>query len=119
MIRIALYPPPPILHNESCSSGGRATCTTSWESFWASEIVPKVMNIDGGAGSELWSIRELLASARVPRMMERCAEQTITDVMANPAWGAEWNIPDGAVNLLMVPERVMLAPGDISHETNV
>jgi len=49
-------------------------------------------------------------------MMERCAEQTVTDVMGKPGWNAEWNIPDGAVKLLAVPERVMLVPEDISDD---
>ena len=49
-------------------------------------------------------------------MMEKCAEQTITNTVGKPRWNAEWNIPEGALKLLMVPERVMLAPGDISGD---
>jgi hypothetical protein len=115
-IRIALCTPPPILHNEMCSSRSRATCTRSWESFWASEIVPRLLQINGEAGSRLFVIRKLVEVAKVPGMMEKCAEQTITDVTERPGWDAEWNIPDGAVRALMVPERVMLAPGDMSDD---
>ena len=115
-VRIALCAPPPILHNKMCLSRGCATCIRSWESFWASEIVPKLLKINGEAGSRLFTICKLVESAKVPGMMEKCTEQTITDVTERPGWDVEWNIPDGVVRVLMVAERVMLAPGDVSDD---
>lgn len=116
LARVTLCTPPPIFHNEVCTAKGRAACLASWESFWTSKIAPELLKTGGDATSRLWYIHNQVESAKVPGMGQGCAEQTITNVIAKPGWNAEWNIPDGAVNALMVPEHVMLTPGDASGD---
>lgn len=74
---------------------------------------------DGEVANRLWGVRDGVADAKVPGMMERCMAQTITVAIGKPAWRADWKITDGAVELLMVEERGMLAAGDISNDVRM
>lgn len=112
-IRSLLCTPPPEIHDrQTCSATGRAMCSASWKSFWVSEVIPRLLVTNDEVASRLPVIRDGIVGARVPGMMERCTDQTIKSVVDKPGWKAEWNVVDGAVDLLMVAERVMLAPGD-------
>ena len=65
---------------------------------------------NGEVDGQLMAIRSEIMCARVPGMME--LEQTIAGAIDKPGWKAESNGVEGAVELLMVAEHVMLAPGD-------
>ena len=112
-IRAILCTPPPEIHNQQmCLATGRAMCSASWKSFWVSDVIPRLLMTNGEVDGQLMAIRSGIMCARVPGMMERCTEQTIAGAIDKPGWKAESNVVEGAVDLLMVAERVMLAPGD-------
>lgn len=112
-IRATLCTPPPEIHDqETCLATGRAMCSTFWRSFWVSEVVPRILATNDKVASRLYAIRDEIVGARVPRMMEKCANKTIAGAIDKPGWKAEWKVIDGAVDLLMVEERVMLPVGD-------
>ena len=46
-------------------------------------------------------------------MVDECREGTIAGVAGKPGWNAEGNIVEGAVAMLMVPERGMLTVDDL------
>jgi hypothetical protein len=113
MARIALSSPPRAVHDDTaCLPNGRAECSASWREFWNESIIPKLLKTDGEIENQLWWIRSSIANTVVPGMAGGCAQQTVVDTISKPGWRAETNIPDGAVNLLMVEERGMLPQGD-------
>lgn len=114
--RIALCTTPPTLHNQACTARGRTTCLASWERFWTSKIVPELLMVNGDDIIGVRDIRNKIESAEVPGMMQGCAEQTIANTIGKTRWDVELNMLDGAVSALMVPERVMLTPGDASGD---
>jgi len=112
-IRAALCTPPPEIHDQdTCQAAGRAMCSVFWRSFWVSEVVPRILASNGKVASRLCVVRDGIEGARVLGMMERCANKTIAGAIDKPGWRAEWNIIDGAVDLLVVAERVMLPADD-------
>lgn len=75
------------------------------------KVVPKLCALDGELDNDLWWIRSsCVAKAEIQGMTERYTELTVNGVIANPGWRAETKISDGAVEVLMVPERDMLEP---------
>ena len=84
-------------------------CSASWKSFWVSDVIPRLLITTGEVDGQLMATRSGIMCARVPGMMERCTEQTIAGEIDKPGWKAESNVVEGAVDLLMVAERVMLA----------
>jgi len=115
MARVALCTPPPLIHDDvTCRPKNRTVCSTSWKGFWASAIVPRLLNNNGDIENCLWWIRtDFVGKARIQGMMDACAERTIEGAVGKPGWRSETKIPDGAVEQLMVPERGMLEPQDI------
>jgi hypothetical protein len=111
LARFALCAVPPIVHSATCCDKNRMTCSAAWRDFWMSIVVPRLLNLDGEVENLLWHIRtEHIAKADVPGMGDRCSEWTINDVVVNTGWRAELKIPEGAVNVLMVAEHLMLEP---------
>lgn len=110
--RFALCNAPPVIHDEAtCSPKDRTRCSASWRSFWTSTIVPRLINMNGDIDNQLWWIRtDYVSKAVVIGMTDKCVEWTTSEVIVKPAWGAESRIPQGAVEALMVSERVMLGP---------
>jgi hypothetical protein len=113
MARITLCTPPRPVHDDStCLPEHRTTCSALWKEFWSSNIVPRLLRTGGNIEDQLLWIRDVVARASIAGMGDRCVEWTVNEAIGKPGWRAEMNIPDGAVKLLMVPERVMLAPDD-------
>lgn len=111
LARIALCAVPPVSHDDSCPAKVHVACSAVWREFWMSKVVPKLCAVDGELDNELWWIRSgCVAKAEIQGMTDRCTELTVNDVIANPGWRAETKIADGAVEVLMVPERDMLEP---------
>ena len=112
MARIALCNAPSAVHdNATCCLKNRTRCSVSWTDFWASTVVPKLINMNGEINNQLWWIRtDSIAKAVIMGMMDKCAERTTSEVIGWPAWVAESRIPEGAVKILMVSERTMLGP---------
>jgi hypothetical protein len=52
----------------------------------------------------------LCRQGRDPRHGEECIKWTVNDVIVNVGWRMETKIPEGAIDLLMVPEHPMLEP---------
>jgi hypothetical protein len=112
MARFALCNSPPAVHDDTtCCLKNRTRCSTSWKEFWASTVVPRLLNLNGEIDNQLWWIRtDCVAKAVIIGMMDKCVEWTTSEVIGKPAWMAESRIPEGAVKVLMVSERVMLGP---------
>jgi len=115
MARIALCNPPPVFHdNNTCQHKDRSLCSASWKNFWASTVVPKLINMNGDVENQLWWIRtDCVGKARVMGMMDICNQWTAEEAIGKPAWRAETKIVEGAVESLKVPERYMLDPEDV------
>ena len=58
----------------------------------------------------MWIGAEFVVKAKVEGMTKGCLEHTVQKVGAGAGWGAEMQIPEGAIERLMVPERMMLMP---------
>ena len=115
MARVALCTPPPTTHDEvACRPSLRSTCSTSWKSYWMSTIVPRLLGSEGKAEGALSQVREGITSTGwIDGMVDECREGTIAGVAGKPGWNAEGNIVEGAVAMLMVPERGMLTVDDL------
>lgn len=61
-----------------------------------------------GIDNDLWWIQHHISKDHVIGMVEKCAEQTISEVIEMCIWEAETRIPDGAVDMLKVAECSML-----------
>lgn len=109
MARIALCTPFPAIHDDvTCYTSGRPFCSMAWRDFWVSTIVPKLLSSDGQIAHKLLWIKDTISNAKICGMADRCREWTVGEVVKKPGWLAEWNIPEGAAKILMVPEREML-----------
>ncbi|KAF9642709.1 hypothetical protein BDM02DRAFT_3192807 [Thelephora ganbajun] len=110
--RTALCKVPPIVHDlASCLQDHRNICSGSWRQFWLLEVVPRLLELNDELDSRLvWIGTDLVAKAKVEGMARLCLANTVQKVVANAGWRAEIWIPEGAVESLMVPERMMLAP---------
>lgn len=112
MARTALCKVPPVIHDlTSCLPGRHDLCSRSWRYFWLVEIAPKLLESNDDLDTRLmWIVSEFVAKAKVEGMTKACLLQTVQKVGASAGWRAEIRIPEGAVESLMVPERIMLAP---------
>jgi hypothetical protein len=112
MARAALCKVPPVIHHlASCPQGHHTTCAGFWRQFWLSDIVPRLLELtDRPDGELVWVVSEFVEKARVEGMTRECFAHTVQKVGANAGWRAEVRIPQGAIELLMVPERGMLGP---------
>lgn len=108
-VRMALCEVPPVDHASTCYS--HPACWDAWKSYWFSNLIPKLLTLDDEISNMLWWIRlDCIERAAVSGMGDLCLQRTINEVKDNPGWEAEMKIPEGAVKLLMVPERTMLEP---------
>ena len=111
LARFALCAVPPITHDAACYDKNRIACSASWRDFWMSTVVPRLLKLDGELENQLWWIRtDCVAKAEIPGMGEKCIEWTVNDVIVNIGWRVETKIPEGAIDVLMVPEHPMLEP---------
>ena len=110
--RIALSKVPPVAHDPvSCLHSRHDMCSALWRQFWLCDIVPRLLESSDEVGSQLvWIASEFVVTAKVEGMTKACLTHTIQKVGANAGWKAEVRIPEGAIESLMVPERMMLAP---------
>ena len=108
----ALCKVPPVTHNlASCLHGRQDTCYRSWRQFWLLDVAPKLLQLNDELENRMmWIGTEFLARAKVEGMTKGCLEHTIEKVGAGVGWRAEIQIPQGAIERLMVPERMMLTP---------
>jgi hypothetical protein len=115
LARVALCTPPPITHDEvTCRPSIRPTCSTSWKGYWTASIVPKLLGGEGRAEATLLQVREsIMSTSWIDGMGDECREATVADVARRPGWNADGNIVEGAVVMLMVPERTMLTVDDL------
>jgi len=108
-VRMALCGVPPMEHASTCRSN--PACWDAWKSYWFSNLIPRLLALDGEISNLLWWIRlDQVERAEVSGMGDLCLQLTINEVKDNPGWEAEMRIPEGAVKLLMVPECTMLEP---------
>ena len=115
MARGALCNPPRIVHDEmACPPSNTSTCAASWKRYWALHTIPKLLGINGEMEHSLLQIQEeVVSTGRISGMVEECKAKTIADsVVGMAGWSAEQNIPEGAIGVLMVLERVMLTVAD-------
>ena len=79
-----------------------------------STIVPRLLGSEGKAEGALLQVREGITSTGwIDGMVDECREGMIAGVAGKPGWNAEGNIVEGAVTMLMVPERGMLTVDDL------
>lgn len=110
-VRMALCNVPPADHASTCHQDFRPACSAAWKSYWLSKVVPRLLALDDEICNLLWWIRlDYVEKAQVLGMGDLCLQLTINEIKENPGWEAEMRIPEGAVKLLMVPERTMLEP---------
>ena len=115
MTRMSLCDPPPVAHSlTTCLPNHRGACNKAWQDFWRYEIAPKLLDTTDTAENQLtWIHREIVAKANVKDidgMRGACLTSTLKFLSQHDGWMAELHIPEGAVELLMVPERLMLSP---------
>jgi hypothetical protein len=112
LTRITLCQPPPVSHDQKfCHAGQRERCQTTWKRFWLMEVVPRLLELSDAPESQLtWIQKEVVSKAKIEGMNEPCMNHTIKMVDEHRGWGAEVQIPEGAIESLMVPDRLMLSP---------
>ena len=110
IVRMALCGVPPVVHDEdSCHRDRHPACSASWRSHWFSNVVPRLLGQDDEICNQLWWIRlDCVEKAHVPGMGSVCLQHTANVVSEIAGWEAEMKIPEGAAELLMVSERLML-----------
>ena len=110
--RIALGKVPPIAHDPvSCLHSCHDMCSALWRQFWLCDIDPRLLESSDKVGSQLvWIVSEFVITAKVEGMTKACLKHTIQKVGVNAGWKAEVRIPEGAIELLVVPEHMMLVP---------
>lgn len=75
------------------------------------DVVPRLLTLDSDIDSMLWWIRtDCVAKANIQGMMGECMRWSIDEAIGNAGWRAETRILEGAVQVLMVPELMMLDP---------
>lgn len=109
---MALCKTPPVIHNlGSCLQGNQDIYFRSWRQFWLLDVVPKLLELNDELESRLvWIGAEFIPNATVEEMLKGCLEQTIQRVGIDVEWRAEIQIPEGAIEKLMVLEHMILAP---------
>ena len=105
LVRFALLDVPPVIHGEGCIDMGG--CAGAWELYWYMKVGKKLRRLDGEISHRLWCIRsEDVIKAQVPGMGIACLTETVIRVGDNPCWFSETRVVEGAINRLMVHERI-------------
>ena len=74
-------------------------------------MAPRLIELNDEPESKLmWIGTEVVAKAQIQGMRKGCFESTVEKMRGNAGWRAEIWIPEGAVEKLMVVERMMLPP---------
>jgi len=103
--RLSLLEVPSVTHGEDCVDV--ASCGVVWEHYWHTKIGKKIRRLhDGTVSNQLWFIRSDILGAKVPGMGQSCLTVTVDRVGAHPCWYHDRQIVDGAIEYLMVTERV-------------
>ena len=115
--RFALCKAPPAVHDDTvCHPKDRSECSMSWRDFWDSSVIPRLVELDGEIGNQLWWIRsDRISKSRIQRMTRECADRTVREVIGKACWSAETKIPEGAVRALEVLERTMLRTDELGE----
>jgi len=103
--RLSMVDVPPVTHRGCADQAG---CGSRWERYWHATVGKKVRNLFGGTlVHQLWFIRVTdVLKAEVPGMNPACLSTTIERVEQNPCWLSDKRIIDGAIEHLMVAERL-------------
>ena len=109
--RLTVLDVPPVTHAADCNDA--AGCAQGWERYWYIVVGKKVRKLyDGTATHQLWYIRSVdVLQGEVPSMGKMCLRMTAERVAGNSCWFSDDSIIDGAVEYLMVPERIPDWPG--------
>jgi hypothetical protein len=110
LICVALLDVPPVIHDEGCGNGG--DCARAWELHWHMRVGKRLRQLSGTASNSLWWIRtEEVIKAQVPGMGLGCLSRTVTNFGDSSCWLSEMRVIDGAIDHLMVSERIPDWPG--------
>lgn len=104
--RLTILDVPPVHHAPDCTS--EAVCAQAWAWYWTVTVGKKVRRLwDDSIPNQLWFIRSKdVLEAEVPGMGVLCLRITAEHVARHSCWFSDDRIINGAVNYLMVPERV-------------
>lgn len=104
--RIALLEPPNAIHCTRCTDN--VACDMVWGVYWTMGIGRKLRRIhDPGYSHTLSYIHTIdLLSAQIPEMNEECRRITLERVASFSCWLSGTTIVDGAIDHLMIPERL-------------
>lgn len=106
MARLAFVDVPPATHGANCTD--TAVCTQAWNHYWHTVVGKKLRKLDDGSVShQLLCIRTTdVVYGQVPEMGDSCRRLTTEKVASHDCWFADDAIIKGAVEYLMVPERI-------------
>ena len=104
--RLAILDVPPVSHTNDCTS--QPHCAQAWAWHWHATVGKKLRKLyDDTVTHQLWYIRLTdVLQAEVPGMGLLCLRITAELVAHNACWFSDDRIVGGAVDYLMVPERV-------------
>jgi len=104
--RLAILDVPPVIHGDDCTD--IAGCALLWEHHWYASVGKKVRKFhDGTISHQLWFIRSTeVLRAEIPGMKKLCLAKTVESVADNWCWYSDKRIVDGAIEYLMVTERI-------------
>ena len=103
---LAILDVPPVAHANDCAS--EPNCAQAWAWYWHAIVGRKIRKLcDDTIPHQLWYIRTTdVLQAEVPGMGLLCLWITAERVAHNACWFSDDRIINGAVDYLMVPERV-------------
>jgi hypothetical protein len=79
--------------------------------FWLIEVIPRLLELSDMPESQLtWIQKEVVSKVKIEGMNELCMNNNIKMVDKYRGWGAEVQIPERAIESLMVLEQIMLSP---------
>ena len=103
--RLAFLAVPLVTHGGDCTD--TSSCRVVWEFYWSVNVGRRIRVLDDATVShELWFIRSEILKAQIPGMTESYCTMTVNGVAANSCWFSEDSILAGAIEHLMVAERV-------------
>ena len=104
--RLTMLDVPSMHHAADCAS--EAICAQAWAWHWNVVVGKKIRRLgDDSIPYQLWYIRSKdVIEAEVPGMGPLCLRITVEHVGGHSCWFSDDRIIEGAVDYLMVPERV-------------
>lgn len=105
LARLSILDIPPAIHGKGCVNA--VGCRVCWERYWGVEVAKRVRKlVDGAISNELWLIRSDILKAEVPGMGRSCLTATVDKVGTHHCWYVDRGIIEGAVECLLVDERI-------------